>query len=327
MKKLTCVAVVAMTALLIASCGNSRTSLCPAKAKRVVQAEAAQTGLAEQGLVVPIGFFECNNAYTRYQLRQLAACGIVSYECVQLPRVTLHTETQSVSTKVRGRVRTTHETYTVADTEWCCFVDVKLAPAGEALLMSCSDDEMVDRDLCWTDNKTYPEDEVDYVEFANPDADCYDEEEEEGEMDSYDAYDGEEAGESVDDEYLSAKQRETIEWVRLRAFGVRVAKVRDVRIYEQHDDEMTYPMAQGEAIVELHDVTPVGRVVAGRYNGMRLSLPCLFAYYEGDGWRIDNLDADAVFAVSSVSMQDLDHATELQQLTQEDIVSQSAIDD
>ena len=319
--------VVIAAALLLASCGNNPSSFRPAKAKRVVQCDISQKGMDGQGLVVPVGFFECNNSYTRYQLRQLAACGIVSYECQLIPRVTTRTENQTVSAKIKGRMRTIRETRTVADTEWCCFVDVKLAPDGEALLMSYNEDGMLDRDLYWSDEKSYPEDAVDYAEFDTEDDEYYEEEAYDAEQGYSEEWDEDESAADCQDEYMSAKQRENIEWVQLKAFGLRVAKVRNLRIYEEQSNGMACPMAKGEVIVEFHDVTPVGRVVAGRYDGMRLALPCLFAYYEGDGWRIDNLDADAVFSVSSVSMQDLDAATERLLLSKDEILSQSAIED
>lgn len=216
------------------------------------------------------GFYECNDSTHRNMLRELDANGIVSYRCERV----VNPSDQSVA----------H------------FVTVKLTDKGrlyiekEKMIQDLKDLEP--RKPFW---KKHPENKVDADEFANG----FVEAEVKAELEK--PYDPdmlenifarlskqeqvEEEASPVNSEYLYNVLR-TMEWkdtVKLRGFVAKCVKVRNTITMPL---DKTTALAMNELVLEVNNVTPVGRICMGVVEKGRFFTYRYYGYTRHLGWRM-----------------------------------------
>ncbi|MBP5535976.1 MAG: hypothetical protein J6X62_04205 [Bacteroidales bacterium] len=307
--KTTRILILMVAVAVLCSCGNNRSHLKPGKAASIVQNHLASVHLDDAVMAIPVGLFECESEYTRYQLRCLAANGLIKYECSRVQHIVPVVKTRQVKQKAKGGASYTNETYMGEDTVWSHFVKVELTDAGRNLLSAnyAEGDDLsrVDIDLVWVDDTVAcPESAVEYYEY-----------EDEVYFDEEDTFNIDELAEELDDvegteafnaEYLDLKAKETIDWVALKAYRMRAVKVRNLQVFTSTPNDNTYPKAEGELVMEVNGVTPVGRILGGFREGQRFISDCSFNYYEGEKWQLGEIVFGDIFNAVEHALEDLD---------------------
>ena len=296
MKKLSSLLLILVAALCLTACSDSPDSLGASKAKKLFKKEMARTHRLEGFANVRTGYYECNDNEDRYKLRQLAANDIVTYKCDVVKKTERVRKKRRVQAGYYYRYWTT-ESYYVNEEVDTYFVTVELTEKGRALLYEPQEAEpdedtkelKLDQEI---DLSKYPEYKVEAEEFSKPAAQAeapavvetpdtvaaYEESEEAFQPD-------EPATEAVDSKasaYDKAKAKEKYEDVMLKAFELDVIKARNV--CKTSDNT-----AKAQILMEYEDVTPVGRVMMGVYDGQRFVSPTLhYTYFEDKGWQLDS---------------------------------------
>lgn len=298
MKKMLSVLAFVAVFLGLSSCTSYEPKLPASKAKSLLKKELARVN-ASGYASIPIGYFECNDDETRYALRQLAACELITYSCERVQKPERVKKTRRVKRMSYWSSYYDTETYWVNDTVTAYFVTTALTEKGQKLVVdSIPEVEPTDdiKDLRLdkkNDLSVYPESKVDPVEFPGATSTPL---EEEGMMEmpggdeevEY-AESSEVSSSAVFDErsaYERAKANESIEQVNVKAYEVKVVKVRNIIV--TRTPTIT---ASAEAVMEYTDVTPFGRVIKKVYDGQRfLEKDLSFVYYQDKKWAVKDID-------------------------------------
>lgn len=271
--------------LCFASCSDSRESISDSTAKKLFKKEMKRLNKMEQTFSIQTGYYECNDNDTRYKLRQLAANDIITYKCDIVKKQERVQKTRRVQAGYFYRYWTT-ESYYVNEEIDTYFVTVALTEKGQKLVseekeIEPSDDEKDMKNDMEIDYSKFPETNVDIVEFPSAAAGepVAAEEEDPGcdpEIDTPEAA----AGNGGTSDYDKAKAKESIDFVTLVAYEISIVKARNV---EKTGDNT----ARAEIVVEYADVTPVGRIFMGVYEGQRFLAPGIsYKFYEDKGWQL-----------------------------------------
>ena len=288
------------------SCSDSPDSLSASKAESLVKKELKRLNQLEGAAYIQVGYFECNDNDTRYKYRQLAANDIVTYSCEKVMK------TERVMKSRRVQRQSFWGTYTTTENYWenvevpKYFVTIALTEKGQKLVyeekeIEPTEDEKDLRLDYEIDLSKYPESSVDFAEFQEIEE--QEEVEEVAEVEEAVAIDEieEEVYEEVEaveettkpqtprkTAYEIAKDKENVEAVKLKAFTLDIEKARN--IIKTGDFTAT-----AEILFEYDDVTPVGRVLLGVYEGQRfLQKNVHYAFYQDKGWKLEGLTSGYV---------------------------------
>lgn len=289
--------------MALASCGGGTDTISKSKAKRILNKEMTRTHQDMFYGKLPVGFFECNDNDVRYQLRQLAANDIITYNCTKVMKTERVRHSRQVQQGFFYTYYTTEYYYTNEKVP-TYFVEVALTDKGRKIVVD-SIPEVVDpleADLKQPDidYDNFPESKVDPDEFPEPPAAVKPiaaTESEEYEPvppeEGLDDFDPEEVSEQVvntnsdNREYDQAKAREHVEEVIVIAGENKLVKVRNIRVGSHRSEG-----AQCEVVLERANVTPFGRIYGHMYNGQRILAKARFIYYEDRGWVVKSDDDD-----------------------------------
>ena len=279
------------------SCSDSPDSLSASKAESLLKKELTRLNQLEGTASIQIGYFECNDNDTRYQYRQLAANDIVTYSCEKVMK------TERVMKSRRVQRQSFWGSYTTTENYWenvevpRYFVTIALTDKGQKLVheekeIEPTEDEKDLRLDYEIDLSKFPETSVDIIEFAE--ATEQDEVEEVKEVEEdfvVEEYEDYEDVEPVEENtntvtprktaYEIAKEKEYVEVVNLKAYTLDIEKARN--IIKTGDFTAT-----AEILFEYEDVTPVGRILIGVYEGQRfLQESIRYAFYQDKGWKLE----------------------------------------
>lgn len=294
MKKNITLIAAALTVLCLTSCCNNEPTLSASKAKSLAQNEMARLNSNVGIANVPIGYFECNDPDTRYALRQLAACEMITYSCERVQKPDRVRKARRVQ---RGYYYTYYDTeyYWVNDTVTTYFVTTALTEKGQKLLADTdfeikpTDDEKELKLDFTPDTDNLPESSVTYDEFGEgaPDPEMTEGGPEE-ELDEEPAELASTATANADtrNAYERAKAKEAVEMVAVKAYIIKIVKARNIVV-----STLPAPTAKAELVMEYTDVTPFGRVLNHVYNGQRrLEKEVSYVYYQDKKWVLDDID-------------------------------------
>jgi hypothetical protein len=274
-------------------------SLKAGKAKSLVKKEMARTYANEAVTGITVGYYECNDPDVRFKLRQLAANEVITYSCDRVKKAERVRKSRRVQRYSYFYSYYDTEYYYVNDTVTTYFVTVAMTDKGMKFIvedrevMPTADEKELRLDF-EPDLSKYPEANVEYDEFPEAAAAPSEEVAEETpgvDPDMVEASDEEEVM-AVDSEsealseYQIAKSKENTEVVRVKAFDIKVVKVRNIK---QNNDGV--PTAKADLLVEACNVTPFGRIASQTYDGEReLLKDNTFVYYQDKGWQLEELD-------------------------------------
>ncbi len=292
MKKLSIVLLAVLSAMCFVSCGGGADDFGKSTAKKLFKKEAVRQHQLEDAATVPTGYFECNDGDIRYKLRQLAANEIITYSCDVVKKMERVKRTRRVQAGYYYRYWTT-ESYWANEEVNTYFVKVALTEKGKKLVVEekevepDEDTKDMKKDM-EIDYSKYPESSVNVNEFPSQDAaEEYAETEiaEEAEEEHIEADEMQpdvplraDGGQS---DYDKAKAKENTVEVNLKAYELKVVKARNVRKTGDYT-------ASAEILLEYENVTPVGRIIRGVYDGQRILVESVdYTYFEDKGWRVN----------------------------------------
>ncbi len=286
MKKLSIVLLAVISAMCFVSCGGGADDFSKSTAKKLFKKEAVRLHQLEGNATVTTGYYECNDGEIRYKLRQLAANDIVTYSCEIVKKMQRVKKTRRVQAGYYYRYWTT-ESYWTNEEVNTYFVKVALTENGNKLVIEekeiePNEDTKELKEDMEIDLSKYPESSVKRKEFPSDEVE-EDYAEVEAEMEEHD-----EEAEMQPDEpvqvngkqsaYDKAKAKEKTEDVRLKAYDINIVKARNV----QKTGDYT---GAAEILLEYENVTPVGRIVRGVYDGQRFVMKGVgYTYFEDKGW-------------------------------------------
>lgn len=292
MKKYFLLSIILLAAGCFVSCSDSPDSLSASTAKKLFKNEVKRKKQLDNYTAIQIGYFECNDNDVRYKYRQLAATGLITYQC---KKVTKQENVKKTRIK-KGYWGNYKESYWEKEDVTVYFITTELTDKGKKLVYEepeikpTADEEELRLDFEPNKSK-YPEASVDEQEFpeaaANtPQADATEEESESAE--EFDCPDDPDdfVADNMDNssEYDKEKAKESYEDVKLRACTWSIKKARNIL----KTGDFT---AKAEIIAEVDDATPVGRIMGNVYEGQRMLLEDVkFTFYQDKGWTLDKLD-------------------------------------
>lgn len=306
MKKIFTLMFCAACLFVVSSCCNGDSALTARKAKKLVNKEMERLHATDGIARIDVGYYECNSDEARYKLRQLAANELITYKCDRIQQIKQVRKSRKVRRNYYGYNYYDTEYYNGTDTVYSYFVNVELTDKCKKMVIDSlpepgktSDEQDLNPDFEPQLDK-YPEYKVDSVEFANGKADTK-------ALDNREPESGEEADDfgvdpdmvemAPDEDYVpdeslmqqdnmsayeAAKAREHTETVYLKAYSVKVVKVRNIKV------NPNLKTATAEIITECSSSTPFGRILSGVYEGQRdLDKDVPFIYYEDKGWQLN----------------------------------------
>ena len=265
-----------LTCVSIVSC-TSQDKLSKSTIKNLVTEELNKENLLHQYATIEVGYYEENDEDQRYELRKLAAAGVITYKA------------ERIETKVRVKDGYTfdYNTYRVVDqyktvTRYKYFVETALTAKGDSLSVAAIPYYVGEPDkyLEYPEFKVYPEDAVSKEEAFGEDG-KYIEAVSEKKVD-------EPAGETPTvkpepkTEYEKAKAKEHREIKYVKTFSLKVTDARNIIVRDG--------VATADVIIDSYDVSPFGRIFKHEREGDHEIYEVSFVYYQDKGWVITKLD-------------------------------------
>ena len=267
---------VLFTCICVISCTNQE-KLPESTIKNLVTEELNKENLLNQYATIEVGYYEENDEDERYELRKLAAAGVITYKV------------ERIEAKVRVRDGYTYDynTYRIVDkyktvTRYKYFVETALTTKGDSLSVAYIPryEEEPDEYLRYPEFKTYPEDAVSREEVFGEDGQIEEvvEDEEKAETEI------EEATEKPEpkNDYEKAKAKEHKETKFVKTHSLKVTDARNILVRNG--------AAKADVIVDSYDVSPFGRILKYEREGSHEIYDVSFVYYQDKGWVITELD-------------------------------------
>ena len=260
----------------IISC-TSKDILPESKILDLVTEELNKENLLNQYTTISIGYYEENDEDERYELRKLAAAGVITYKV------------ERIETKVRVKDGYTfdYNTYRVVDqyktvTKYKYFVETALTAKGDSLSVVTIPYYVTEPDkyLEYPEFKLYPEDAVSRIEVFEDDKQKV-EAVEEKESNEKKAETHSEKPEPKTD-YEKAKAREHKDDKYVKTFSLKATDARNILVRDG--------IATADVIVDSYDVSPFGRILKYEREGSHEIYKVSFVYYQDKGWVITELD-------------------------------------
>lgn len=267
MKKLI-IASVALSVLLLASCGGKK------KSSSVISEDDIKTAVeklsdfqpGKYNVIVAVGYYELNNETARYKLRQLASNGVISYNAEQI------NEYDESNQLVAEHV----------------FVNVSITDEGKKYVVKKSHIDSLNCDADMLNrfaNEKYPMDSVskkEVIPVRNP---LYVEENNPEELQEDQNTFIDDVAQNTPTLYQAALAKSNPKDVVFIAMQKTVYKIENVVCDELMQKQGN---AQADVIVENTEVTPFGRIVGDYVKGEKERVHFTFKYYIERGWDIEN---------------------------------------
>ena len=223
-----------------------------------------------------VGYYEENDAAMRYKLRQLAANEMLTYSAEQI--------NEYIPARYWNRAKTKEHV----------FITVSLTEKGKKYIVN---EPIKDKESKELENKnkeqTYPESTVadnEQIPLRNPQTTESDVAQSSDSGSSYNnnnSYSSS-SNSSVKEKsmYQKAKDKEYSESHNMLAYKLKVYKVKNLICTEE---SMKDGKASCDAILEVSDSTPFGRILNSAYKGDRqMAKNIKFFYYIDKGWQVKN---------------------------------------
>lgn len=253
------------------SCSGGPDQLSKKEIKGLLSEKIEQEWAHQRYSEVTTGYYEENDADERYELRKLAAAGVITYKM----------EKFKVKETVREYYWWSYEDKVVTKTHY--FVETALTDLGRKL----SVDEIPvyspkDKYLEEPEDRSYPEDTVSRQEEKMP-------KEESGVDKTQSNVSAKGSQDQVKDapkkqktDYEKAQEREYEEEYIVKSCRFKVMDVRDIILKDG--------TATASAVVDIVDVTPFGRILSRLAEGSHLMVSVDLVYYQDKGWQISDFD-------------------------------------
>lgn len=226
------------------------------------------------------GYFEENDASTRLKLRQLAANEMLTYSAEQ----------------INEYIPAGY--WTSAKTIPHVFVTVALTEKGKKFVVT---EPIKDKDAEELKNKNkeekYPEAgvvEAEQITLRNPQAGSPAPENNENTESNYEDSGSSDSSYSSSEDaspYKLAKEKEKTDIYNMLSCKLKVYKVKNLVCNEE---SMKESKASCDAITEIKDATPFGRILSGVKNGDRqMNKNIQFIYYVDKGWQVQMPDTES----------------------------------
>ena len=267
----------ALIACIFAASCTSQDKLHESTIKDLVTDELNKENLLNQYATIEVGYYEENDEDERYELRKLAAAGVISYKV------------ERIEAKVRIRDGYTYDynTYRVVDkyktvTRYKYFVETALTAKGDSLAVAYIPKYEADPDeyLQYPEFKTYPEDAVSREEVFGDDGQPVEVVEEETKSEAVTEEVTEKSEPKTD--YDKAKVKEHKETKYVKTHSLKVTDARNILVKEG--------IAKADVIVDSYDVSPFGRILKFEREGMHEIYEVSFVYYQDKGWVVTEME-------------------------------------
>ena len=274
--------------LCITSCTNSNllkkassTYIPESTIHKIVTEELEKENLLTRYTPFKVGYYEENDDDNRYELRKLAAAGVITYDVKRIEekvRVWDGYEMNNLTYRWVDKYKTV--------SEYRYFVKTELTDAGKKLMVYSIPryEEKPDKYLTPPPHQSFPEDTVsrkenwgDEVETPKASSSS-----ESNTAKSNNSSGTEPKRDEPKTEYEKEKAREhtTDMWVKTHSL-----KVMDARNILVKDGE-----AMAIVIVDYKDVTPFGRILKYNREGEHEVFKVSFQYWQDLGWTVEELD-------------------------------------
>ena len=267
-------------ALLVCICAVScvnQDKLSKSTIKDLVTEELKKENLLTQYATIEVGYYEENDEDKRYELRKLAAAGVITYKA------------ERIEAKVRVRDGYTYDynTYRIVDkyktvTRYRYFVKTALTTKGDSLAVAVIPvyEDEPDKYLIQPEFEIYPEDAVSPDEHFGDDGQTVEiVEETQNEEDTTEAVS--EKSEPKTD-YEKAKVKEHKEKKYVKTHSLKVTDARNIFVHEG--------IGKAVVIVDSYEVSPFGRILEYAREGSHAICEVSFVYYQDKGWVITEID-------------------------------------
>lgn len=268
---------IAVLSCICASSCTSRDKLPESTIKELVTEELNKENLLNQYATIEVGYYEENDEDERYELRKLAAAGVISYKV------------ERIEAKVRVRDGYTYDynTYRVVDkyktvTRYKYFVETALTAKGDSLSVAYIPryKEELDEYLQYPEFRTYPEDAVSREEVFGDDGQPVEVVEDEKKAETETKAVAEKPEPKTD--YDKAKAKEHKETKYVKTHSLKVTDARNILVREG--------VATADVIVDSYDVSPFGRILKYEREGMHEIYEVSFVYYQDKGWVVTKME-------------------------------------
>lgn len=262
-----------VTVFFFVSCGNNKQLTTGSAEDAIEQLPMFQD--SANVVTLKTGYYELEEANARYKLRQLAANELLTYSAEQI--------NEYIPAGYWSKAKTIPHV----------FVTVALTEKGKKYIVT---EPIKDKDSEDLKNKnkeeTYPESSVvenEQIPLRNPQEGSNDV----SNNDSSSSYDNSGNNDSSDSytsseessEYKKAKAKEHSEVLNLLGYKLKVYKVKNLVCTEE---TMKNGKASCDAILEINETTPFGRIMASIKKGDRqLAKNIQFSYYIDKGWQVN----------------------------------------
>lgn len=265
-----------LACILAASCTN-QDKLPESTIKDLVTEELNKENLLNQYATIEVGYYEENDEDERYELRKLAAAGVITYKI------------ERIEAKVRVRDGYTYDynTYRVVDkyktiTRYKYFVETALTAKGDSLAVAYIPRYEAEPDeyLQYPEFKTYPEDAVSREEVFDDAGQPVEAVEDVKKTET----ETEEVAEKPEPktDYDKAKVKEHKETKYVKTHSLKVTDARNILVREG--------VATADVIVDSYDVSPFGRILKYERDGMHEIYEVSFVYYQDKGWVVTKME-------------------------------------
>ncbi len=270
----------ALFAVALVGCNSdSRSEISAGTIKSLVEEQMAQEGADADYGTVKTGYYELNDNKSRYELRKLAAAGVITYNCERIEGY--------------SNVRNGYDWWTGRYSykkvkKYFYFVNVELTSDGRKCVVDQLPelDVEVDEDMIQPEIGYYPEFDVPETEVfpedvkpeANVEAEAEPEAAVDAEPETVVEAEPEVKVEKDKTPLEIAREKEKSEIYDVLLYRVRVVKARNILLSPIEG------AADAEIITEIYDVTPFGRVMNKVIDGVRDCDDVSLRYYEDKGW-------------------------------------------
>jgi len=310
---------IAVSVVLLASCTtHSPEKLSSGTIVKQYNSFIKDHTLNDSYVTIPVGLFEMNESYSRLQLRQLQAAGLVNYKVSRYA----WWEKSAYSYSKPYTVTRYYWGYSYEDTEYRrvrgtkydfldhYVVDVSLTPKGEKLALTSLPEpkEIEDKDLIQPeiDKSKYKWNQVDLSEnwpdIPNPFLTPEPEKEDVSHSRDDDSHSSHRSSSDRDRSESQSDNTERIDatiynrynalafnegHVYMKAVSIKAVKARNIQI----STESGVPKAKAELILKTYGATDPGRIFNSSENGYKSVVPVTLTYYWDKGWVLDkNID-------------------------------------
>ena len=258
------------------SCVN-QDKLSKSTIKDLVTEELKKENLLTQYATIEVGYYEENDENKRYELRKLAAVGVITYKVERI----------EAKVRVKDGYTFDYNIYRFVDkyktiTRYKYFVETALTTKGDSLAVVSIPlyEEEPDKYLAPLVFEVYPEDAVPYEEVFGDDAQAEEVVEGKTENEMTAEQVSEKPEPKTDYEKAKAKEHKEIKYVKSHSL-----KVTDARNIFVRDG-----IGQADVIVDSYEVSPFGRILKYEREGAHEIYEVSFIYYQDKGWVITKMD-------------------------------------